>query len=202
MRDVYLAKAAADPTNDPAAAEAIRDHFNQMNATLRALEKERAEAEPRQLEALQQFAQRAYRRPLTPAERANLLAYYHQDRAQNQLSHEDALRGAITGVLMEPDFLYRLDMTRAAATAAATKPRPENLDRRPSRAALQLRPGQPPELLPLGQHARRGIVTPRRIERPAKTRSPPRPNPPHAEGRPRPRPGHGVHRQLAQLPSL
>ena len=65
MRDVYLAKAAADPTNDPAAAEAIRDHFDQMNATLRSLEKERAEAEPRQLEALLQFAARAYRRPLT-----------------------------------------------------------------------------------------------------------------------------------------
>ncbi len=69
MRDVYLAKAAEDPTNDPAAAEAIRDHFNQTNATLRSLEKERAEAEPRQLEALLQFAARAYRRPLTQAER-------------------------------------------------------------------------------------------------------------------------------------
>ena len=66
MRDVYLAKAAADPTNDPVAAEAIRDHFDQMNATLRSLEKERAEAEPSQLEALLQFAARAYRRPLTP----------------------------------------------------------------------------------------------------------------------------------------
>jgi hypothetical protein len=120
MRDIYLAKAASDPTNDPVAAEAIRDHFNQMNATLRALEKERAEAEPRQLEELQQFAERAYRRPLTNTERANLLLYYHQDRTQNQLSHEDAIRGAITGVLMEPDFLYRLDMN-APQTAAVTK---------------------------------------------------------------------------------
>ena len=117
MRDAYLAKAAADPTNDPIAAEAIRAHFDQMNATLRGLEKERAEAEPRQLETFLQFAARAYRRPLAPAERADLLAYYHQDRTQNQLSHEDALRGAITGVLMEPDFLYRLDMT-APQTAA------------------------------------------------------------------------------------
>jgi Protein of unknown function (DUF1592)/Protein of unknown function (DUF1588)/Protein of unknown function (DUF1587)/Protein of unknown function (DUF1585)/Protein of unknown function (DUF1595) len=111
MRDAYLAKAAADPTNDPVAAEAIRDHFDQVNATLRSLEKERAEAEPRQLETLLQVAARAYRRPLTEAERAELLEYYHQDRTQNQLSHEEALRGAITGVLMEPDFLYRLDMT-------------------------------------------------------------------------------------------
>ena len=111
MRDAYLAKAAADPINDPAAAEAIREHFNQTDATLRALEKERAEAEPRQLEALLQFAARAYRRPLTDAERADLLAYYHQDRAQNQLSHEEALRDALTSVLMEPDFLYRLDIS-------------------------------------------------------------------------------------------
>jgi Protein of unknown function (DUF1592)/Protein of unknown function (DUF1588)/Protein of unknown function (DUF1587)/Protein of unknown function (DUF1585)/Protein of unknown function (DUF1595) len=119
MRDTYLAKAAADTANDPVAAEAIRAHFDQMNATLRSLEKERAEAEPRQLEALLQFAARAYRRPITPAERADLLAYYHQDRTQNQLSHEDALRGAITGVLMEPDFLYRLDMTEPQRTAGA-----------------------------------------------------------------------------------
>ena len=111
MRDVYLAKAAADRTNDPVAAEAIRAHFDQMNATLRSLEKERAEAEPRQLDALLQFAARAYRRPLTHAERADLLAYYHQSRTQNQLSHEEALRDVITSVLMEPDFLYRLDMT-------------------------------------------------------------------------------------------
>ncbi len=119
MRDVYLAKAAADPTNDPAAAEAIRDHFNQMNATLRSLEKERAAAESRQLEAMLQLAARAYRRPLTQAERAELLAYYHQDRTQNQSSHEEAIRNAITGVLMEPDFLYRLDMTDPQTASSA-----------------------------------------------------------------------------------
>ena len=118
MRDVYLAKAAEDPTNDPVAAEAIRDHFNQVNATLRSLEKERAEAESKQLEALPQFAGRAYRRPLTNAERADLLAYYHQDRAQNQSTHEQALRDVITSVLMEPDFLYRLDMTDGQTTAS------------------------------------------------------------------------------------
>jgi Protein of unknown function (DUF1592)/Protein of unknown function (DUF1588)/Protein of unknown function (DUF1587)/Protein of unknown function (DUF1595)/Protein of unknown function (DUF1585) len=118
MRDVYLAKAAEDPTNDPAAAEAIRDHFDQTNATLRSLEKERAEAEPRQLDALLQFAERAYRRPLTNAERADLLAFYHQDRSQNQSSHEQALRDVLTSVLMEPDFLYRLDMTDGQTTAS------------------------------------------------------------------------------------
>jgi Protein of unknown function (DUF1592)/Protein of unknown function (DUF1588)/Protein of unknown function (DUF1587)/Protein of unknown function (DUF1585)/Protein of unknown function (DUF1595) len=119
MRDVYLAKAASDESNDPVAAEAIRAHFDQVNATLRSLEKERADAESRQLESLLEFAARAYRRPLTPAERTELLEDYHKDRTQNQLSHEDAVRGAITGVLMEPDFLYRLDMTDPQAPSGA-----------------------------------------------------------------------------------
>ena len=121
MRDTYLAKAAEDPTNDPVAAEAIRAHFDQVNATLRSLEKERAEAEPKQLEALMQFAERAYRRPLSNAERADLLAFYHQDRTQNQSTHEQALRDVLTSVLMEPDFLYRLDMTDGQTTASVAK---------------------------------------------------------------------------------
>src|SRR5580658_9556486 len=123
MRDVYLAKAAEDPTNDPVAAEAIRAHFDQVNATLRSLEKERADAEPKQLEALMQFAERAYRRPLTNTERTDLLDYYHQDRAQNQSTHEQALRDVLTSVLMEPDFLYRLDMTDdQVASSSVAKP--------------------------------------------------------------------------------
>ncbi len=155
MRDVYLAKAAADPSNDPVAAEAIRDHFNRMNATLRSLEKEHADSEQRQLQSLLQFAARAYRRPLTPAESADLLAYYHDSRAKNQSSHEDAIRDMLTSVLMEPDFLYRLDISGPQTAAFKSRSRrPQDLDRSPLPAFIQLRPGQPPELLPLGQHAR------------------------------------------------
>jgi Protein of unknown function (DUF1592)/Protein of unknown function (DUF1588)/Protein of unknown function (DUF1587)/Protein of unknown function (DUF1595)/Protein of unknown function (DUF1585) len=121
MRDVYLAKAAADPSNDPVAAEAIRDHFSQMNATLRSLEKERADAEPRQLQSLLEFAARAYRRPLTPAESADLLAYYHESRTKNQLTHEQAVRDVLTSVLMEPDFLYRLDISGPQTAAVKSR---------------------------------------------------------------------------------
>ena len=119
MRDAYLAKAAANPNNDPVAAEAIRWHFDGINATLRSLEKERAAAEAKQLEALVTFATRAYRRPLAPAEREDLLAYYHRLRSQNQLSEEDAMRDAIASVLMEPDFLYRLDTTGGFVTSSS-----------------------------------------------------------------------------------
>jgi hypothetical protein len=111
MRDAYLAKAAANPNNDPVAPEAIRDHFERVNTTLRNLEKERIEAEPKHLESLLQFAARAYRRPLSKEEHDDLLAYYHELRTKNNLSHEDAIRDSIASVLMEPDFLYRIDLT-------------------------------------------------------------------------------------------
>ena len=52
MRDTYLAKAAADPANDPVAAKAISVHFQRVNDTLRGLEKEHAAAEPLQLQEL------------------------------------------------------------------------------------------------------------------------------------------------------
>ncbi|HVW87294.1 MAG TPA: DUF1587 domain-containing protein, partial [Bryobacteraceae bacterium] len=117
MRDAYLAKAAANPKNDPVAPEAIRDHFNRINATLRNLEKERREAEPKQLDALLRFAARAWRRPLTKSEQDDMLAYYHELRQKNEESHEDAIRDSIVSILMSPDFLYRIDLQDARATA-------------------------------------------------------------------------------------
>jgi hypothetical protein len=119
MREAYLAKAGADPNNDPVATEAIWDHFNRVNSTLRSLEKERTDAEPKHLEALQKFAARAYRRPLTKAERDDLLAYYHSLRDKNQLSHEDAIRDSMVSVLMSPDYLYRIDLLDTGAVSSA-----------------------------------------------------------------------------------
>jgi Protein of unknown function (DUF1587). len=62
LRDAYLAK--AEPSNNPVAIEAIKDHFARVNATIRSVEKMRVEAEPRHLEALLNFEARAFRRPL------------------------------------------------------------------------------------------------------------------------------------------
>ncbi|MFL6448056.1 MAG: DUF1592 domain-containing protein [Bryobacteraceae bacterium] len=127
MRDAYLAKARADRANDRIAAEAIRDHFNRMNATLRYLDKERAEAEPKHLQSLLQFAERAYRRPLTPDERTDLLDYYSELRKKNELSHEDALRDAIASVLMSPDFLYRFDLSAVNESPSGSRLTPASM---------------------------------------------------------------------------
>ncbi len=121
MRDKYLAKAAAQPGNDPAAPEAIRDHFTRVNATLRGLEKVRKDSEAKHLQALLQFAARAYRRPLTRAEGDDLLAFYTKVRtAAKDVSHEAAVRECVVSVLMSPDFLYRVDLPLAPAKTSSS----------------------------------------------------------------------------------
>jgi hypothetical protein len=108
VRDQYIALAKA--SGNAVAAAWMPHHFDRIDSTLRSLERMRAAAEPVQLEALATFAARAYRRPLTKAERDGLLVYYQKLRKQSALSHEDAMRDAVASILISPVFLYRVDL--------------------------------------------------------------------------------------------
>ena len=112
VRDQYVALAKA--SGNAIAAAWMPQHFDRIDATLRSLEKMRAAAEPVQLEALATFAARAYRRPLTKAERDGLLVYYQKLRKQGALSHEDAMRDSVASILISPVFLYRVDLRNPA----------------------------------------------------------------------------------------
>lgn len=122
LRDAYIAKFHADPGNDPISLDAIKDHFQRVNTTLRAVERMRAEAEPRHLDALLAFAARAYRRPLSAPERDRILAYYHSLRKQSQLTHEEAIRDSIVSVMMSPNFCYRIDLVDHSTSTAPVRP--------------------------------------------------------------------------------
>jgi hypothetical protein len=119
IRDAYLAK--AETSGDELSQEAIREHFARVNASIRAVEKARIDAEPTHLTALLAFAARAYRRPLTSAEREDLLNYYRGLRDKNGLSHDDAMRDMIVLVLMSPDFCYRVDAMEAPGPAITSQ---------------------------------------------------------------------------------
>ena len=82
----------------------------------------RVDAEPRHLDALLEFARRAYRRPLTQAERDGLLAFYQKLRSESELTHEEAIRDSIVSILMSPDFCYRLDLSEDFAGAGPPPP--------------------------------------------------------------------------------
>ena len=69
------------------------------------------------------------------------------------LGHEEAMRDVLVSVLMSPDFCYRIDLVAEGGHGARPLSGP--------------RAGQPPQLLPVVQHARRRAAGPRRGGRPA-----------------------------------
>lgn len=122
LKKTFLEKAAADATNNPIAMDAITDHFDRVNGTIRGIEKTRVQSEPRQLDALLAFAARAYRRPLAQAERDDLLGFYRSMREKSSLTHEEAMRDLIVNVLMSPHFSYRLNPGAAARNSVPSVP--------------------------------------------------------------------------------
>ncbi len=69
-------------------------------------------AEPKQLEAVLEFAARAYRRPLADSEAKRLRNLYAVLRKKN-LPPDEAIHGVLTAVLISPTFLYRGELPAA-----------------------------------------------------------------------------------------
>jgi len=90
---------------DPSAFTPMREPIKQRAEAFR---KELLAAEPKQLDAVVNFAERAWRRPLKSAEREELKTLYRKLRAQ-ELPHEAALRMTLARVFVSPAFLYKFE---------------------------------------------------------------------------------------------
>jgi hypothetical protein len=66
------------------------------------------DAEPKHVDAVVALAERAYRRPMTNAERTDLKRLYAKLR-QQELKHDDAIRLLLARVLVSPAFLYKAE---------------------------------------------------------------------------------------------
>lgn len=109
LRQVYLGKARQIGASDQA-IEAMEYYFTNIAAEIRWVERARLAAEPGHLAALRRFAERAYRRPLSPTEGDDLLGFYHALRDRDGLDHESAVRDCIANVLLSPHFCYRTNL--------------------------------------------------------------------------------------------
>jgi mono/diheme cytochrome c family protein len=118
-RDHFLEIAAQ--ANDPAVMAAIKFHFDAIDTEIRWVEQARKDAEPHHLDALLRFAARAYRRPLEPDERDEILSYYRELRDKGNLTHEEAMRSSVVSLLVSPDFLYRADLVQTSFGGAPRK---------------------------------------------------------------------------------
>jgi hypothetical protein len=109
LAKLYIAKAKRSGASDTM-IKAITRFYSDISKQIRWVEQARIKAEPSHLAALVEFAQRAFRRPLSKAQRADILAYYKELRVQHKLSHDEAIQDSIVAILMSPHFLYRVDL--------------------------------------------------------------------------------------------
>jgi mono/diheme cytochrome c family protein len=95
----------ATQDSDPRLFEPLRKPIHEHAAAFR---QRLVEAEPKQLDALVDFAGLAYRRPLAPQEAEDLRGLYRRLR-ERELSHEEAFQLTLARVFVAPAFLYRLE---------------------------------------------------------------------------------------------
>ncbi len=95
----------ASQDGDPKLFEPLRKPINERAAAFR---KHLLETEPKHLDAVLEFAGRAYRRPLTKPESQELRSLYASMRKQ-EIPHDEAIRLTLARVLVAPAFLYRVE---------------------------------------------------------------------------------------------
>ncbi|HEV3438412.1 MAG TPA: DUF1592 domain-containing protein [Gemmata sp.] len=115
LAEAYIAKARKQKASDEAIG-AIQTYFANMSADIRWVEATHLKAESSHLDTLLKVAERAYRRPLTVAERDGLLAFYRTLRQKDELGHEEAIRDTFAAVLLSPHFCYRFDLAAPGAS--------------------------------------------------------------------------------------
>jgi len=91
-----------DPSVFVPARQPIADRAAAFRRQLRA-------SEPAHVAALSDIAERAYRRPLAPDERRELVSLYERLRTQ-EVAHYEALRLVLARIFVSPHFLYRLEV--------------------------------------------------------------------------------------------
>jgi Protein of unknown function (DUF1592)/Protein of unknown function (DUF1588)/Protein of unknown function (DUF1585)/Protein of unknown function (DUF1595) len=118
FQEVYLRRAGVKLAGEELARHPISVFFADVRAGLKWQAATLRKAEPQYLRDLLAFAERAYRRPLTAAERTKLENFYADVCADKDHGTEAAVRATITRILVSPYFCMRFDPTPAGESVA------------------------------------------------------------------------------------
>jgi hypothetical protein len=110
LEAAYLKRASEAEGDNAIVIQGLKDHFKFVNDGLRWVDRMKIETQPIHLKSLLEFAERAYRRPLTQKQKDEILSLYKNAREESGLEHEEAMRDCVVLVLMSPDFCYRIDL--------------------------------------------------------------------------------------------
>jgi hypothetical protein len=120
LEDAYLPQFIGFVTQDQ--PKAMVAHFESQRPAFKKraeeLLRDEEAAIPRHLDALLDFAARAYRRPLQDSEKQDLLRLYRKVRAKGA-NHDEAFRGVLARVFLAPAFLFRIEKAPPGAEPRA-----------------------------------------------------------------------------------
>jgi hypothetical protein len=102
IQDLNTVQIAALPATVRPLLKSLRAHYDEVTRA-------QALAQPGHITDALAFASRAWRRPLTPAEKTSLRAFYQKSRTVTHLDHDAAMRTLLARILVSPAFLYRVE---------------------------------------------------------------------------------------------
>ena len=108
IRDLDAAAIAAQPAAARPYLTSLRAHYDEVVRAQRL-------AEPGHLTDALVLASRAWRRPLTAAEKFSLRGFYDTARTTHKLDHDAAVRALLARILVSPAFLYRVETAAAGS---------------------------------------------------------------------------------------
>jgi hypothetical protein len=103
IQDVDAVQIAALPAAARPHVKSLRAHYDQVMRAQKL-------ARPGHVADALAFASRAWRRPLTGVEKADLRAFYRKSLTVHRLDHDGAIRALVARILVSPAFLYRLEI--------------------------------------------------------------------------------------------
>ena len=116
FEQIYLRRSNVTVTGAALEKHPIHAFFEDIRQGLKRRDLQLKQAEPAYLRNLLDFAQAAYRRPLTVEESKQLLDFYQSVARQEEYGIEQAVRASVIRILVSPHFCYRVELPPAGKT--------------------------------------------------------------------------------------
>lgn len=116
FREAYKSKVSRGQKDATAVLAAIDEYFDAAKTNLAKFNQQYEASKSKHLDALVDFAERAYRKPLTDLERADIQEFYRESLQLPLADHRTAVEDTLISILMSPKFFYRWDLQSPIAT--------------------------------------------------------------------------------------
>ena len=109
FEQIYLSRSDVKGSAEEVEKHPVHTFFEEFRQGLKRRAAQWQAAVPIYDKRLQQFAQAAYRRPLTNTERQRLTQFFHEAAKPESLGIEQAVRATVVRILVSPHFCYLAD---------------------------------------------------------------------------------------------